>query len=242
MMPPVDPSPNIAHSPTSDGGFRRARVRASEATERLRRRASTRTVLTLALLACPTLFAACWGGQGAGDSQGYDRTERRQPTATTGEPIEAAKSADVSGTSRLLIPVDGIQPDQLEDTYTQARSGGRVHNALDIMAPRNTPVLAATDGVIRRLFESKPGGTTIYQFGTRGIYCYYYAHLERYAPGLKEGDQVRRGDVIGYVGTTGNAPPGAPHLHFAIYELGPEKRWWEGEPVNPYPMLGAQTR
>jgi murein DD-endopeptidase MepM/ murein hydrolase activator NlpD len=98
-------------------------------------------------------------------------------------------------------------------------------------------VLAVTDGTIVKLFESVPGGHTIYQFDPAGRYCYYYAHLERYAKDLEEGDRVEGGDVIGYVGTSGNAPPGVPHLHFAIFRLGPEKRWWEGEPLNPFTLL-----
>jgi murein DD-endopeptidase MepM/ murein hydrolase activator NlpD len=98
-------------------------------------------------------------------------------------------------------------------------------------------VTAVADGTIAKLFESVPGGHTIYQFDPEQQYCYYYAHLERYAPGLEEGDSIHRGEVVGYVGTSGNAPPDTPHLHFAIYRLGPDRRWWEGEPLNPYPML-----
>ena len=116
-------------------------------------------------------------------------------------------------------------------------AGGRVHNAIDIMAPRGTPVLAVADGRIEKLFLSKPGGRTIYQFDPTEQWSYYYAHLQRYAPGLAEGDHVKRGEVIGYVGSTGNASADAPHLHFGIYRLGEEKRWWTGTPVNPYPLL-----
>lgn len=140
---------------------------------------------------------------------------------------------------RLLIPVAGIDPQSLVDTFDQARGGGeRRHEALDIMAPRGTPVYSADEGNIVKLFDSKQGGLTIYQFDNAQEYCYYYAHLERYAPGLKEGMLVRRGDVIGYVGSSGDAAPEAPHLHFAIYKLGPEKKWWKGNtPLNPYPIL-----
>ena len=105
------------------------------------------------------------------------------------------------------------------------------------MAPRGTPVLAVDDGTIRKLFHSRAGGLTVYQFDPGEIYCYYYAHLDRYADGLIERMKVRRGDVIGYVGSTGNASPAAPHLHFAIFLLGPEKRWSEGKAINPYPLL-----
>jgi peptidoglycan LD-endopeptidase LytH len=105
------------------------------------------------------------------------------------------------------------------------------------MSPRGTPVVAVDNGIIAKLFTSKPGGLTIYQFDSTEKFCFYYAHLDGYAPGLREGMLVKRGGTIGYVGSTGNADPSAPHLHFAIFELGPEKRWWEGKPINPYPIL-----
>lgn len=139
----------------------------------------------------------------------------------------------------LLIPVRGIGAAQLSDTYTQARSNGRVHEAIDIPSPNGTPVLAADNGKIVKLFDSKPGGLTIYQFDTTETYAYYYAHLNGYAAGIVEGKQVQRGELLGYVGSTGNASPAAPHLHFAIFELGPEKHWWQGKAINPYPLLGG---
>ena len=137
----------------------------------------------------------------------------------------------------LTFPVVGVKAENVIDTFTQSRSGGRVHEATDIMADRGTPVVAVDDGVIKKLFLSKPGGITIYQFDPSETYTYYYAHLDRYAEGLREGMTARRGQVIGYVGFTGNANPGAPHLHFAIFELGPEKQYWKGTPINPYPLL-----
>lgn len=141
----------------------------------------------------------------------------------------------------LMLPVAGVTPAQLADTFNDARGGGsRVHEALDIMAPRGTPVLAAVDGKVEKLFDSEAGGLTIYQFDATGTYCYYYAHLDAYAPGLREGQVLRRGDVIGTVGSTGNANPEAPHLHFAIFRLGPDKRWHEGTPINPFPLLTAR--
>ena len=136
----------------------------------------------------------------------------------------------------LLVPVAGVAPSALVDTYEQAR-GGRKHEAIDIMAPRGTPVHAVDDGKVVKLFNSKPGGLTVYQFDRKDEVAYYYAHLDRYADGLKEGMPLRRGDLVGYVGVTGNAAPDAPHLHFAMFRLGPEKQWWKGEPVNPYPAL-----
>lgn len=141
----------------------------------------------------------------------------------------------------LLIPVAGKSATDLSDTFTDSRGQGRVHDAIDIMAARGTPVLAAQDGQIVKLFTSARGGLTIYQFDPSRMHALYYAHLDAYAPGLAEGQQVKRGDVLGRVGSTGNASPDAPHLHFAIMVLGPEKRWWEGEAINPYPLLKASA-
>ncbi|MEN5040390.1 M23 family metallopeptidase [Stenotrophomonas sp. TWI1149] len=140
----------------------------------------------------------------------------------------------------LLLPVQGIGADQLQDTFTDARSEGRVHDAIDILAPTGTPVLAVADGTVEKLFDSVRGGLTVYQFEPSGRYCYYYAHLDRYADGLAEKKTIKRGEVIGYVGSTGNASPEAPHLHFEIHVLGPEKQWWKGESINPYPVLKGQ--
>jgi murein DD-endopeptidase MepM/ murein hydrolase activator NlpD len=137
----------------------------------------------------------------------------------------------------LDSPVDGITADKLVRTYHDARSGGREHEALDILAPRNTPVVAVEDGTVAKLFVSKAGGNTVYQFDPAREYSYYYAHLERYADGVKEGDPVRRGQVLGYVGTSGNAPKDTPHLHFAVFRLTPEKHWWEGTPIDPFDIL-----
>jgi murein DD-endopeptidase MepM/ murein hydrolase activator NlpD len=136
----------------------------------------------------------------------------------------------------MIIPVVGVQRDDLFDSYSQARSGGRTHNAIDILSPRNTPVIAAVDGTIRKLFTSNAGGITIYQFDVAEGRVYYYAHLDHYVDGLAEGQFVRQGTVIGYVGTTGNTH-GTPHLHFAIAILPPEKHWSKGTAVNPYPIL-----
>jgi len=144
--------------------------------------------------------------------------------------------------SALLLPVQGITAAQLQDTFTDARSEGRVHDAIDILAPAGTPVLAVADGTIEKLFNSDRGGLTVYQFEPGGRYCYYYAHLERYADGLAEKQTVTRGQVIGYVGSTGNASPEAPHLHFEIHTLGPEKQWWKGASLNPYPVLRGDQR
>jgi murein DD-endopeptidase MepM/ murein hydrolase activator NlpD len=139
----------------------------------------------------------------------------------------------------LVVPVDDVDREDLHDTFTDTR-GSRSHEALDILARRGTHVIAVEDGRIEKLFTSKAGGLTIYQFDPTRTFAYYYAHLDRYADGLVEGRIVKRGDVIGYVGSTGNASPDAPHLHFAIFRLGPERQWWKGEPINPYPILAAK--
>ena len=151
--------------------------------------------------------------------------------------LAAAPSTAAFAVDRLLVPVLGLNALQLSDTFNDTRGSLRKHEALDIAAPRGTPVVATDDGRIVKLFKSIPGGLTIYQFDPGERLAYYYAHLDGYAAGLAEGKQVRRGEVIGYVGSTGNANPAAPHLHFAVFELGPEKRWWKGTAINPYPML-----
>lgn len=158
--------------------------------------------------------------------------------ATTGVPVAAplVKTSEALR-ARLVIPVAGFPAEKLKSDFGDPRSGGRSHGAIDILAPRGTPVIAATDGKIRKLFTSKAGGLTIYQYDKAEEICYYYAHLDRYADGVREGMSVKAGDVIGYVGVTGNAPPGAPHLHFAITRLLPTKEWWKGEAVDPYPLL-----
>jgi murein DD-endopeptidase MepM/ murein hydrolase activator NlpD len=184
-------------------------------------------------------------GQSADPEPAHDPAEPRgtqrpgeqspAPTGTTGSVAHGAAVGDLRGRD-LEIPVAGVDADELRDTFGDAR-GTRAHEALDIMAPRNTPVRAVEDGRIARLFTSEAGGLTIYQFDPSETYTYYYAHLDHYASGLKEGQAVRRGQVIGYVGSTGNASPDAPHLHFAIFRLTPERQWWKGEPINPYPVL-----
>lgn len=141
------------------------------------------------------------------------------------------------GTLRLIIPVAGVQPRQLLDTFEDARSEGRVHDAIDIPAAQGTPVVAAADGQIVKLFQSERGGTTIYQSSTDQKLIFYYAHLQRYTDGLSEGKFVRQGEVIGYVGDTGNAGPGNYHLHFSIAVASDPKRYWEGTNINPYPLL-----
>lgn len=172
------------------------------------------------------------------------------PTRTPARPASAASpasgaaqpkpavlvDADVVELRRrhLPIPVAGVAASSLVPTFHQTRGGNREHEALDILAPRGTPAIAVEESRVQKLFTSERGGLTAYLFDLSATYCYYYAHLDRYADDLKEGDVVPRGHIVGYVGTTGNAPPETPHLHFAVFKLGPEKRWWEGTPIDPY--------
>jgi peptidoglycan LD-endopeptidase LytH len=135
----------------------------------------------------------------------------------------------------LRVPIDGVNLESIKGGFAERRdSGGRPHEAVDMLAPRNTPVHAVEDGTIAKLFFSKAGGNTIYQYDPSGRFCYYYAHLERYADRLRDGDRVSRGDVIGFVGTSGNAPPNTPHLHFAVFELTADRHWWQGQAIDPY--------
>jgi murein DD-endopeptidase MepM/ murein hydrolase activator NlpD len=181
-----------------------------------------------------------------GVSRAQPLSEHRPPESAVQPPPATVEPLPLTGDSRfwglgadeLSLPIGGLRAEDLHDTFKEARGGGeRTHEALDIMAPRGTPVLAMVDGPVKKLFDSKAGGLTVYQFGTDETYCYYYAHLDRYAGGLAEGKTLQRGEVLGYVGSTGNASPDAPHLHLGIYRLGPEKNWWQGTPVNPFPIL-----
>jgi murein DD-endopeptidase MepM/ murein hydrolase activator NlpD len=143
---------------------------------------------------------------------------------------------------QLVIPVQGIDRVGLHSSFSEKRGSNRIHEAMDILAPRHTPVIAVEDGTIARLFTSQAGGTTIYQYDPSSTYVYYYAHLQRYAPGLEEGARITRGQVIGYVGTTGNAPEDTPHLHFAIFKMTEKKQWWQGTAIDPYEILGGEGK
>jgi murein DD-endopeptidase MepM/ murein hydrolase activator NlpD len=166
------------------------------------------------------------------------------PKALVVDPPRAGPAEPASGTPdprEFSMPVANVDARALRDDFADARGGTRRHQALDIIAPRGTPVLAAHDGIVKKLFTSVPGGLTVYEFDRDERYCSYYAHLDGYAPGLHEGQLLKRGDVVGYVGTTGNAPKNTPHLHFAVTVLGRDKGWWTGTPVDPYPLL-VKTR
>lgn len=161
-----------------------------------------------------------------------------RPTPDATAAAGAATPTTMPG--KLLVPVQGIKSAQLTDTFYQPRGEQRQHEALDIMAPTGTPVVAVADGKVAKLFHSKPGGLTVYQFDPTGQFAYYYAHLDRYADSIAEGMEVKRGTLIGYVGVTGNSDPNAPHLHFAVVALTPEKQWWKGTPLNPFPLMSDQ--
>jgi murein DD-endopeptidase MepM/ murein hydrolase activator NlpD len=169
-----------------------------------------------------------------------DKPARIAPAPATSQrastPATVLLDADVVELRRrrLPIPVQGVNASSLVSSFHQTRGGNREHEALDILAPRGTPAVAVEESRVEKLFTSERGGLTAYLFDMSGTYCYYYAHLDRYADDLKEGDVVPRGHIVGYVGTTGNAPPETPHLHFAVFKLGPAKRWWEGTPIDPY--------
>ncbi len=150
------------------------------------------------------------------------------------EPAPAAPPPDGPG---LLVPVQGVAAASLVDTYEQARGQRRRHDGIDIMAPRGTPVLAASGGVVMKLFTSERGGTALYQLAPDRRTIYYYAHLDRYAPGMAEGRVLRRGEVLGYVGDTGDAGPGNYHLHFEVSTTEDPSKYWGGVPQNPYPLL-----
>ncbi len=162
------------------------------------------------------------------------RRDTPQPALT---PATDAASTQLPPGLKLLIPVAGIKPAQLRDTFTEARSEGREHNALDIMAPLGTPVLAAADGQLVRFFNSERGGITLYQLSSDRRVVFYYAHLQRYAAGVTEGRSVRQGETIAYVGDTGNAGAGNYHLHFGVWLIADPKHFWDGANLNPYSLL-----
>ncbi len=153
--------------------------------------------------------------------------------------LEASSSSAVPATVGMIgLPVKDLKREAIHDTFSDTREGGTKHEAADIMVPRGTPVMAVVEGNVVKLFNSKKGGITVYQYDNAQKFCYYYAHLDKYADGLKESMLLRKGDVLGYVGSTGDAQANNPHLHFAILELGPDKHWWEHTTaVNPYPVL-----
>ena len=198
-------------------------------------------IVTAILISAFWIFYFGIVGSSAGDSRVTASGEKvdidtgAQPSVTIAEGVTV-------GPSGLVLPVAGLKPEQLSDTYSQARAGGaRVHDAIDIMAPEGTPVVAAADGTVEKLFLSQGGGgITAYVRSPDQRWIYYYAHLQGYAPGLAERQRVKRGQLLGRVGHTGNANPAGPHLHFAIHRMQPGEKWHDGAAVNPYPLLAGR--
>jgi murein DD-endopeptidase MepM/ murein hydrolase activator NlpD len=153
------------------------------------------------------------------------------PPAIGAEPLDDLRQR------RLEMPVKGATRDALHQSFDDARGSSRKHEAIDILAPMGTPVVAVEDGTIAKLFVSDAGGITVYQFDPSATYCYYYAHLQRYAGGLQDGARVTRGQVLGYVGVSGNAPKDTPHLHFAIFKLAESRKWWQGTAIDPFVVM-----
>ena len=163
----------------------------------------------------------------------------RIPLATVGRPSRAMSDVEYLHTRVLVVPVAGVSADRIPDTYKapRGRDGSRRHEAIDIMAPRGTPVVSADDGQVLKLRKNAAGGTTIYATDPDERIIYYYAHLDRYHEPMREGMKLAKGDTIGFVGTTGNAPKNVPHLHFQIMRMPADRRWWGGEPIDPLPLL-----
>jgi murein DD-endopeptidase MepM/ murein hydrolase activator NlpD len=201
-------------------------------------RLKTLSVVIATAIASSGLTSAFWV---VAFNRGHVAAQPRGPEAPAGS-VAIPRGALVVAPSGLAIPVAGVKAAALTDTFTQARAGGsRPHDAIDIMAPHGTPVVAAAPGTVEKLFFSNGGGgISAYVRSTDGQWTYYYAHLQDYAPGLHEGQGVRRGDPIGRVGSTGNANPAGPHLHFAIHHMAPGEKWYQGAAINPYPLLAGR--
>lgn len=200
----------------------------------------------LTVVVTATVTSAAWVVAGSTYFGGADedtssaRQAEGQPSAVAPAPSASVVAApEAEETDKMIVPVQGIETSQLSDTFTDSRAGGaRLHDALDIMAPAGTPVIAAAPGTVEKLFLSDAGGKTIYIRTNDRETIHYYAHLRDYAPGLKEGEKVSRGERLGTVGSTGNANPATPHLHFAIMRTTPDAKWWEpSTAINPYPLL-----
>ena len=192
------------------------------------------TVLAFAATSCYT------------PSQVY-RPRPRPPVEQTGAaridgPAREPDDVAYLRTRRLIIPVTGVEPEKLRDDFNAARGGGRRHNAIDILAPYGTPVIAADDGYILRVSRNRAGGNVVYATDPEERVVYYYAHLAGYHEGLGAGKSIAKGDTLGYVGTSGNAPEDTPHLHFQIMRMRGGGRYWNGEPLNPYPLLARAAR
>jgi murein DD-endopeptidase MepM/ murein hydrolase activator NlpD len=199
----------------------------------------TQTGCRAAAIASAIFLAACARARVTTEPQPAPPVDSTEASvASTTEPLTPEAALAARG---LIIPVEGVDPSRVRDSYTASR-GGRAHDAVDIMAPRGTPVIAADDGTIFRLRQNQAGGITIYQLDPEERFVYYYAHLDRYETGLVEGMTIRQGDVLGFVGTTGNAPKDLPHLHFQVMLYRGRGQYWGGDPINPHPFLRRGSR
>lgn len=198
-------------------------------------------IVVIAVLVSTLTFIAYNIGKGEGEGT-LSAAGEKATIAPAGGPEVTVAEGVVVGPAGLAIPVVGVKPEELGDTYTQARAGGaRIHDAIDIMAPVGRPVVAAAPGTVEKLFFSNGGGgISAYVRSDDGRWTYYYAHLSAYAPGLREGQHLLRGAPVGFVGFTGNANPAGPHLHFAVNRMNPGDKWYQGTPINPYPLLAAK--
>ena len=203
----------------------------------LTNRAGT-AIVTIVLLGAAIIF---YRGISGGFLPGQVAVAEKVVVDPAGSAPPVAIGSITVGPAGLAIPVAGVEFSGLVDTFTQARAGGaRVHDAIDIMAPEGTPVIAAAPGRVEKLyFSNGGGGISAYVRSDDGRWCYYYAHLSAYAPGLQEGQRLERGSPVGFVGHTGNASPDGPHLHFAINRMGPGEKWYQGTAINPYPLLAG---
>ncbi|TPG43384.1 M23 family metallopeptidase [Sphingomonas koreensis] len=165
---------------------------------------------------------------------------RANAPAPSDSPLDPGAPA-IAGYPALAVPVQGVRRDQISDNWLDPREGGaRQHHGTDIMVPQGTPILAAAPGTIEKMFDSTLGGTTLYERSPDGRWQYYYAHMSGYAPGVQEQQVVKTGDLLGYAGDTGDAGPGNYQLHFGLSYMHPGEGWWQGTPVNPYPLLAGK--
>lgn len=204
-----------------------------------RRKAALCRVAAIALL-IPLAFGACARAKARPEPAPIRESDRsRAPSNADSVSLGEDGVSSTLVAKHLMVPVDGVTPDKVPDTYYATRTAGP-HYALDILAPRGTSVLSADAGRVFKLRTNTNGGLTVYALDREEQFVYYYAHLDHYREGLAEGDTLEAGDVIGYVGTTGNAPPNVPHLHFQVMRYRRDGRWWDGEPINPHAYLSRR--
>ena len=237
-----DSDASAVEGDSANGGFAHVNGASLDSTSQPIRPALT----PVAASAAPATAPASNGSAATPVDVEVPRVADTTPTISTPNPTpNSASSTGVAPTpdelsalaASLVVPVAGVMPSELRGSFHAPRGGGRVHNAIDIPAPRGTPVISATGGRLLRLFSSKAGGLMVYAADPTERFILMYGHLDRYADGMKDGMQLQRGQTIGYVGTTGNAPPNVPHLHFAIARTTNVKRWWNGTPIDPAPLL-----